>query len=122
GGPPDAALCRRPPDPGGRRPGATGVPVRPAQGTTPTGNGGDRTPQRLRTGRRCPGAEPGYPDDLRASAEGDVLHGLEWSEEGDEDGDQGGLRDRGSPDDAGAVAGAHGRQPEPLFALWSRSE
>ena len=76
GGSPGAALCRRPPEPGGRRPGATRGPVRPAQGTAPTGNGGDDPPQRLRTGRRGPRAGPGHPDDLRASAEGDVLHGL----------------------------------------------
>ena len=31
---------------------------------------------------------------------------------GEEDGDQGGLRDRGPRRDAGAVAGGHGQQPE----------
>src|SRR5262249_15178811 len=54
--------------------------------------------------------------DVRAAAEGHVLHGLERQAEGRENGDQGGLRDRGPHGDAGAVAEGHGQEPELVLA------
>jgi hypothetical protein len=78
GASPDAAPFRGPAVPGGGRRCPTRCPVRPAPGTTATGNGGYDPPQRLRTDRRRRRTEPGHFDDLRAPAQGDFFHGLGW--------------------------------------------
>ena len=72
-----AALSRRPTDPGRRCARADRLHVQLTQGTAGTGQGGDYRTHGLFAGRRGAGAGQQRTDDVRASAEGELLHGLE---------------------------------------------